>query len=80
MTNPRMREMVQMRAGELVKHQSGKAWGHQSFQVFLKGDARSLLRQKKLPSEQDSFRQGVLFWGTVAWVPPEEVGPDDFFV
>ena len=65
-----------MRAGEVVKHQSGKAWGHQCFQVFLKGKPDPYYGKKILPSEQDSFRQGGLFWGTVAWVPPKE-GPDE---
>ena len=65
-----------MRAGEVVKHQSGKVWGHQCFQVFLKGKPDPYYGKFFLPPEQDSFRQGVLFRGTVAWVPPKEVGPD----
>ena len=68
---------MQMRAGEVVRHQTGKAWGHQCFQVFLKGKPDPYYGKKFWPSEGDGFRQGVLFWGTVAWVPPKEVGPDE---
>ena len=47
------------------------------FSGVLKGKPDPYYGKKKLPSEGDGFRQGVLFWGTVAWVPPKEVGPDE---
>ena len=70
---------MQVRAGLKVKHQSGKAWGHQTFQVFLKGKRGPYYGKKFLPKEQDALPQSGLFWGTVTWVPPKEVGPDDTF-
>ena len=51
---------MQMRAGLIVKHQSGKAWG----QVFLKGKPDPYYGKLFLPSEQDGFPEGRLFWGT----------------
>ena len=69
--------MMMMRAGEIIRHHSGKAWGHQNFSVFLKGEPDPYYGKKSLSSEGDGFRQGHLFWGTVTFVPPKKVGPDE---
>ena len=69
-----------MRAGLIVKHQSGKAWGHHGFEVFLKGKPDPYYGKIFLPSEQDGFPEGGLFWGTAEWVPPKQVGSDDTLV
>lgn len=45
--------------------------------MFLKGKEDPYYSKVFLPSEQDGFPEGRLFWGTVAWFPPKEVGPDD---
>ena len=40
----------------------------------FKREARPVLRQTFfLPSEQDGFPEGRLFWGTTEWVPPKQV-------
>lgn len=49
-----------MRAGLIVKHQSGKAWGHQGFEVFLKGkpdpySAKFSCRQSRMASQKAVF-------------------------